>query len=200
VQVEACRWLRPAGPRGDAVIIETARLLLRPMEASDHLDLLMTFGDPKVMAAFGVEPFGEPEMKRWIARNLEHQEHYGYGLFSVLHRADQKLIGDCGLEHRSVEGAAEVELGYDIRSDYWNRGLATEAATAVRDYAFQGAGLPRLISLIRPGNAASVRVAEKVGMRRSADILQGETRYWVYAMAREDARMYTTQVNVRESS
>ena len=53
------------------MIIETTRLLLRPMEAGDCLDLLMTFGDPKVMAAFGVEPFREPEMKRWVARNLE---------------------------------------------------------------------------------------------------------------------------------
>jgi len=169
------------------MIIETARLLLRPMEAGDCLDLLMTFGDPKVMASFGVEPFGEPEMKRWIARNLEHQARHGYGLFSVIHKADGILIGDCGLEHREVVGAAELELGYDIRSTYWNRGLATEAATAVRDYAFQILERPRLISLIRPGNGASARVAEKIGMRRSAEVLQGETRYWVYALERQDA-------------
>ena len=168
------------------MIIETARLLLRPMEAGDCLDLLMTFGDPKVMASFGVEPFGEPEMKRWIARNLEHQVRHGYGLFSVIHKADGILIGDCGLEHREVGDAAELELGYDIRSTYWNRGLATEAATAVRHYAFQIVEQPRLISLIRPGNAASMRVAEKIGMHRSAEILQGETRYWVYALSRQE--------------
>jgi ribosomal-protein-alanine N-acetyltransferase len=167
------------------MIIETARLLLRPMEAGDCLDLLMTFGDPKVMAAFGVEPFGEPEMRRWIARNLEHQARYGYGLFSVIHKADVILIGDCGLEHREVGGAAELELGYDIRSTYWNRGLATEAATAVRNYALQILEGPRLISLIRPGNAASMRVAEKIGMHRTAEILQDQTRYWVYALARQ---------------
>jgi RimJ/RimL family protein N-acetyltransferase len=46
---------------------------------------------------------------------------------------------------------------------------------------------PRLISLIRLGNGASVRVAEKIGMRRSAEILQGEPRYWVYALERQDA-------------
>ena len=166
------------------MIIETARLLLRPMEAGDCLDLLLTFGDPKVMAAFGVEPFGEFEMKRWVARNLEHQERCGYGLFSILHKVDRSLIGDCGLEHRDVEGIVEAELGYDIRSDYWNRGLATEAAAAVRDYAFQHLELPRLVSLIRMGNTASARVAEKVGMRRGSDTLQGETRYWVYTLAR----------------
>src|SRR5262245_6354402 len=130
------------------MIIETTRLLLRPMEAGDHVGLLATFGDPKVMAAFAVEPFGELEMKRWVTRNLEHQQRHGYGLFSVIHKADQALIGDCGLEHRDIEGAAEVELGYDIRSDYWNRGLATEAASAVRDYAFEEVGCTRLVSLI----------------------------------------------------
>lgn len=169
------------------MIIETARLLLRSMEAGDYVDLLKTFGDPKVMAAFGVAPFGELEMKRWVARNLEHQERHGYGLFSLIHKTDRALIGDCGLEHRDVEGSAELELGYDIRSDYWNRGLATEAASAVRNYAFHRLGCTRLISLIRAGNAASARVAEKVGMRRSAEILQGETRYWVYAMTREES-------------
>jgi ribosomal-protein-alanine N-acetyltransferase len=169
------------------MIVETARLLLRPMEAGDVAGLLMTFGDPKVMAAFGVEPFGEPEMKRWIARNLEHQERHGYGLFSILYKADRTLIGDCGLEQREVEGVAEVELGYDLRSDFWGRGLATEAATAVRNYAFYTLGRPRLVSLIRHGNTASVRVAEKIGMRRSTEILEGETRYWLYALAREDA-------------
>ena len=168
------------------MIIETDRLLLRPMEAGDCLELLMTFSDPKVMAAFGVEPFGEPDMKRWIARNLDHQARYGHGLFSVIHKADGILIGDCGLEHREIEGAAELELGYDIRSAYWKRGLATEAAAAVRDYAFQSLEQPRLISLIRPGNAASMRVAERIGMRRSAEVLQGETRYWIYALTRQE--------------
>jgi len=187
-------------PQDGFMIIETARLLLRPMEAGDCLDLLMTFGDPKVMAAFGVEPFREPEMKRWVARNLEHQARHDYGLFSVIHKADRTLIGDCGLEHREIEGAGEVELGYDIRSEYWNRGLATEAATAVRNYAFQRLEQPRLVSLIRLGNGASVRVAEKIGMHRGAEVLQSETRYWVYALERQDAFPHETaaQIDQRE--
>ena len=162
--------------------IETPRLLLRPMRPDDCGDLLMTFADPRVMAAFSAEPFGQAEMTRWIARNIGHQERYGYGLFSIIHKADRRLIGDCGLEHRDVGGAREVELGYDLRSDYWNRGLATEAAQAVRDYAFGVLLLPRLISLVRQGNVASARVAEKVGMRQDAEITQGGTRYWVYVL------------------
>ena len=58
----------------------------------------------------------------------------------------------------------EIEIGYRLHPDYWNRGLATEAARAVRDYAFEVMKLERVISLIHPDNRASRRVTEKNGM------------------------------------
>jgi RimJ/RimL family protein N-acetyltransferase len=127
-------------------------------------------------------------MERWVQRNLEHQETHGYGLFSVLLTENGLLIGDCGLEHMEVCGTPEVELGYDLRSDYWGKGLATEAAIAVRDFAFGELGLPRLISLIRPSNTASLRVAENVGMRREREIERGGHPYWIYAMEKNDTQ------------
>jgi RimJ/RimL family protein N-acetyltransferase len=164
--------------------IETPRLLLRPMRAEDVDALLEIFSDPKVMASFGGALFDREQMARWTERNLDHQARYGYGLFSVIFKAGGLLIGDCGLEHTDIEGAPETELGYDFRSDYWGRGLATEAAAAVRDYAFQTLGLPRLVSLIRQGNTASRRVAERVGMRLSDEIRRYDQAYWVYAIER----------------
>lgn len=168
-------------------MIETARLLLRPMRPEDAAGLLYLFADPKVMASFGGVLFDRQQMARWVGRNLEHQARYGYGLFSVILKANGQLIGDCGLEHLEAEGGREAELGYDFRSEYWNRGLATEAAVAVRDYAFGALGLPRLISLIRQGNGASRRVAEKIGMRLDADIVHHGQQYWRYALARAEA-------------
>jgi len=103
-------------------------------------------------------------MEQWVQRNLAHQEANGYGLFSFILKSNGLLIGDCGLERMEIQGTQTVELGFDFRSDHWNRGYATEAATAVRDFAFDQLRLPRLISLIRVGNIASKRVAEKVGM------------------------------------
>jgi len=148
--------------------------------------LLPIFADPKVMAAFDAAPFHCAQMTAWVQRNLDHQAEHGYGLFSVVLKSNGELIGDCGLEHMDVEGVAVAELGYDFRSDYWNQGYATEAATAVRDYAFQVLQLPRLISLIRQHNLSSQRVAEKIGMRRKDELLRGETRYWVYASTQEE--------------
>lgn len=167
-------------------VIETARLRLRPMRAGDVASLLCIFADPVVMASFGGALFDRPQMVAWVQRNLAHQARYGYGLFSVILKANGPVVGDCGLEHMAVEGADAVELGYDFRSDYWSRGLATEAATAVRDYAFATLGLPRLMSLIRGGNAASQRVAEKIGMRRTAALARGGIAYGVYAISRGD--------------
>jgi RimJ/RimL family protein N-acetyltransferase len=168
-------------------MIDTPRLLLRPMREEDTDALLHIFADPRVMAAFGVEPFARPQMERWVRRNLEHQDEHGYGLFSVLLKENGLLVGDCGLEVMEVAGVIATELGYDFRSDYWGRGLATEAATAVRDYAFGTLGLPHLVSLIRQGNDASRRVAEKVGLRLTETIRRGDHPYWVYTLDRDDA-------------
>jgi RimJ/RimL family protein N-acetyltransferase len=164
-------------------MIETVRLYLRPMRADDFDALFEIFTDPRVMASFDGELFTLEQMQHWLQRNLDHQAQFGYGLFSVVDKASGRLIGDCGLEQMEVEGQAVAELGYDFRSDVWNQGFATEAASAVRDYAFQVLRLPQLVSLIRVGNAASQRVAEKVGMQRAAEFERYGIRYWRYATA-----------------
>jgi RimJ/RimL family protein N-acetyltransferase len=169
---------------GHYLSLETARLLLRPMQATDVDALLLIFTDPKVMASFGGELFNRPQMERWLQRNLDHQDEFGYGLFSVIHRETDLLIGDCGLERMDENGEVLAELGYDFRSDYWGQGFATEAAIAVRDFAFDVLQLPRLVSLIRVGNMASARVAEKVGLKCMIEFTRYDIRYWQYGLQR----------------
>jgi [ribosomal protein S5]-alanine N-acetyltransferase len=161
--------------------LETPRLVLREMRADDATALLKVFSDPRVMASFpGTMPFDAKRMEAWTGRNLRHQSEHGYGLFSVLHQTDGILIGDCGLERMEIG----VELGYDLRSDYWGRGLATEAAIAVRDFAFTTLQLDRLISLIRVGNDRSRRVADKIGMSLVEELDRNGARYWLYRIER----------------
>lgn len=167
--------------------LETERLILRPMTQTDFDELLLIFTDPNVMAAFQHEPFTCEQMQHWLSRNLEHQQQYGYGLFSVLLKESGELIGDCGLEQMDLGGQTLAELGYDFRSDYWNQGFASEAARAVRDYAFQVLKLPQLISLIRVGNLSSKRVAEKVGMTLSEEFTRYGIQYWKYALKNKNA-------------
>jgi RimJ/RimL family protein N-acetyltransferase len=88
-------------------------------------------------------------MDEWVARNLDHQRQHGHGLFSVMYKPDGLLVGDCGLERwRSVRSR------YETRSDYWGLGLATEAASAVRGFAFTTLGRSR-VAARRTGSTRS---------------------------------------------
>lgn len=165
--------------------LETKHLILRPMLETDFDALLLIFTDAKVMASFNHPPFTHAQMQHWLQRNLDHQNQFGYGLFSVILKGTEELIGDCGLEQMEDQGAAE--LGYDFRSEFWNQGYATEAAVAVRDWAFHTLRLPKLISLIRVGNLASKRVAEKVGMTLAEEFTRHDIRYWKYSLDNKNA-------------
>lgn len=169
--------------------LETSRLLLRPMKISDIDELVHVFDDPRVMASFDVASFDRRQMEQWVERSIAHQDNYGYGLFSVILKHNGLLIGDCGLERMEIQGVKEVELGYELRSDYWNRGYATEAAIAVRDYAFHQLHLPRLTSLVRVGNIAAKRVSEKMGMTFMAEITHKNHQYWQYSIKRKVGRV-----------
>lgn len=168
------------------------------MRSTDLDDLLKIFGDPTVMASFDAAPLNRAQMEHWMRRNIEHQDIHGYGLFSVILKTEDLLIGDCGLERMEMDGELVTELGYDFRSDYWNQGYATEAAAAVRDYAFDVLSLPGLISLIRIGNAASRRVSVKIGMRLAAELKLNGIPYWKYTIdAANDTQTGDSQIRKR---
>jgi [ribosomal protein S5]-alanine N-acetyltransferase len=95
-----------------------------------------------------------------------------------------ELIGDCGLVRQSVDGIDEIELGYHVRRDLWGQGYASEAARACRDYGFENLKVDRLISLIRPENLASRRVAEKNGMTIWKEVTSADLLHYVYAIKR----------------
>lgn len=96
------------------------------------------------------------------------------------------MIGDCGPVWQEVEGMRELEIGYHIRRDHWGRGYATEAARAAMAYAFEKFPVERLISLIRPENLPSRRVAEKNGLVIDREIDWKGIRHFVYAIGRDE--------------
>jgi RimJ/RimL family protein N-acetyltransferase len=100
-------------------------------------------------------------------------------------KSSGELIGDCGLTVQDVDGANEIEIGYHLRRDLWGQGLATEAASACRDFGFARLPVERLISLIRPENLPSRRVAEKNGMTVWKEVMWKDLLHLVYAIRRE---------------
>jgi ribosomal-protein-alanine N-acetyltransferase len=109
-------------------------------------------------------PYDRAGVEQWIERNRQRYQDDGVGLWAMELTKTQEVIGDCGIILQQVEGERLYEIGYHLRRDFWGQGLATEAAVACRDWAFAQLKTDRLISLIRPENLPSRRVAERVGM------------------------------------
>src|SRR5882672_1601268 len=163
------------------ILLETERLTLRKITADDLDDLLEIWGDPEAMRHFpGV--LDRQAMLEWIERNQRRYEQYGHGLWAVILRGERKLVGDCGLAVQEVDGIEELEVGYHFNRKYWGRGLGAEAARACMNYAFERLGLRRVISMIRPENAPSRRVAERNGLRIEKEIFWRGYQHYVYAI------------------
>lgn len=117
------------------------------------------------MMVYYPHPFSRQESEYWIERNQQRYREDGFGLWAMELRATGELIGDCGLVTQVFPDGNEIEVGWHVKHERQKQGLATEAARAVIHYAFDELDLPTLISLIRPENVPSARVAEKLGMR-----------------------------------
>jgi len=150
-------------PETDA-LIETPRLRLRHFVEVDLDPLAELMANPDFMRFSSGVFDREATMKFLFDRIIAPGREGLPTQFAVVRRGEDRLIGYCGFFRQEVDGAAEIEIGYRLHPDYWNLGLATEAARAVRDYAFNVLKLKRVISLIHPDNHASRRVAEKNGM------------------------------------
>jgi [ribosomal protein S5]-alanine N-acetyltransferase len=152
-------------------VISTRRLLLRRFVTADAILLNAVFGDPDVMR-YGIGPQSEAWVRRWIDQRIAEYEPQGFGVWAIVLKELDRVIGYCGLTRfDDVNGSPEIELGYRLAKEFWGRGLGTEAATAVREFAIQQLGLPRVVSLVDPANARSIRVAEKLGMVHTDDVL-----------------------------
>lgn len=138
----------------------------------DREPMYRVFGDAEVMR-FGDGAQTREWVDAWLRTCLErYYQTWGFGPYAVVEKHSQGVIGYCGLFYfPDVNGQPEVEIGYRLARSAWGRGFATEAALAVRDYAFQTLGMKRLIALIDPSNLASVRVAEKIGMHYETDVM-----------------------------
>ena len=164
--------------------LETERLTLRPMTPGDVDALAAVLGDPEAMRYYPA-PFTHDKVEGWIQWSLKNYAEFGYGLWAVVIKESQECIGDCGLTWQRVGYGAErqLEVGWHIRRDLWNRGLATEAGLACRNYARDVIRQPHLISIIDPQNLASQAVARKLGMElEREDVLDGHQRL-VFGMA-----------------
>jgi RimJ/RimL family protein N-acetyltransferase len=151
-----------------SVFLETARLQVCDKQAGD-LDFLASLSaDPEVMRWIGdgsTYPHGEIEAR--LARVLEIEAspgHERWNSFKILrHKNDGVRVGQAGILRCEIDGIPQVEIGWWLAPFAWRRGYATEAALALRDFAFADAGLNELAVVLYAGNERSVAVAERIG-------------------------------------
>ncbi|RLL45534.1 N-acetyltransferase [Oceanobacillus piezotolerans] len=145
-------------------ILETERLYLRELALSDAKELSKVLSDPESMQYYP-EPFDSERVERWIHLNMDHYKRYHHGLWAVILKDRDIFIGDCGITMQVVDRETVPEIGFHIIKSYWNRGYATEAALACKDYAFHVLQFPKVFSYTNINNVPSQKVAKKIGMQ-----------------------------------
>ena len=166
--------------------IETARIVLRPLTPEDEAALATVLSDAETMRWYP-RPFTGDEVREWIERQLGRYSSSA-GLLGLVEKQTGRLIGDCGPVWQEVEGRTELEIGYHVSRERWNQGFATEAARVVIDYAFENLGVERVVSMIRPENLASRRVAEKNGLTLERMVFWRNYETCIYQRTRSSGR------------
>jgi|TARA_R110002096_G_scaffold436056_1_gene666483 RimJ/RimL family protein N-acetyltransferase len=174
--------------------LETERLILRPFDKDDIAFLDYLHSDAEVTRYTSGRTRSHAENVAYIITMLDlYTRDIGHLL--VLRKSDNMPVGRCGLftfygindgerdwyyftGPQSVRKPGEIfeliELGYSFARDYWGQGYATEAATVVRDYAFEHLGYESLSSLVIKENTASIRVAQKMGADKAINCMLNE--------------------------
>ena len=163
--------------------LETERLLLRPYRLEDLDDLHAMFSDPEHMRWYP-EPFPREGSLQWLEKQIAGYETRGWALWIVEDRRTGAFLGTAGPSLQVVEGVDEVEIGWHTRPGRKGEGIAPEAGSAARDWAFENLDVDHLISLVRPENIGSNRVAQKIGMHVDRDVDYKGLRHHVYRIDR----------------
>jgi RimJ/RimL family protein N-acetyltransferase len=145
------------------MILETERLYLREMKQTDFSSLCKILQDKDVMYAYE-HAFDDSEAQEWLDRQFARYNQYGFGLWAVILKDTDEMIGQCGLTMQDCNNRQVLEVGYLFQKAFWHKGYATEAAIACKEYAFEILKADEVFSIIRDTNTASQNVARRNGM------------------------------------
>jgi RimJ/RimL family protein N-acetyltransferase len=164
--------------------IETSRLILRPFVPEDLDALFLIRSNPELMQYIrDGQPLSREETKKNLDNIIQHYRNHNFGLWAVIYKQNQALIGFCGLQY--LEQTLEVELGYMLTQEYWGLGIATEAGKASLRYGFEELKLEKIVAVAKPENLASRGVMEKLGMVYVKTARYYNTDVVYYAISKE---------------
>ncbi len=174
---------------GGKVLMETQRLIIREMMQPDLDALCKIMCDEEVMRTTYESAFTVDEVQGWLNRHLKRYEDYGFGLWAVVLKETNEMIGQCGLTIQEWNGKEILEIGYLFQKAYWHKGYATEAAIACKEYAFDVLNASSVYSTIRDTHIASQNVAVRNGMkivdRFTKNFRYVDMNFYLYAVERK---------------
>lgn len=166
-------------------LIETKRLFIREMMQADYDALCRIMCDEEVMRVAYESAFSLEEAQNWLNRQFKRYEEYGFGLWAVVLKETNEMIGQCGLTMQGWREKEILEIGYLFQKAYWHKGYATEASIACREYAFSVLKASTVYSIIRNTNTASQNVAVRNGMKMidkdSKNFRNADMEFYLYA-------------------
>ncbi len=145
------------------MILETERLYLREMNQGDFEALCKILQDDETMYAYE-GAFSNEEVQEWLDRQISRYRKWGFGLWAVILKETDEMIGQCGLTMQPWKDREVLEIGYLFNRMHWHTGYAVEAAKACKEYAFEILKAEEVCSIIRDTNTASQKVAQRNGM------------------------------------
>lgn len=168
----------------DSPVGHTERLLLRVPANEDEQNYRSLLLDPQVNRWLRPAPLPvlcDPDPGLWLARDIAHWRHYGFGVWALYDRDSQQFVGRCGIAHTTLHEQQVVELAWALIPPRWGAGLASEAARAALSRA-RKLGIDEVVSFTIPTNLASRRVMEKIGLRYESEIERAAIVHLMYRL------------------
>lgn len=161
-------------------VIKTSRLYLRQITQDDAELLHGIFSDPIAMQ-FYPKTLDLNETRQWIDKVMANYEKHGIGMYACHLLDNDEFVGHVGIHfHPDIDGVPEVEVGYLLLRKHWHQGYATEAAKACMQFARDKLKRKRIISLIRPENKPSIRVAERNNLMPEKEVVYKTYKHIIY--------------------
>lgn len=166
--------------------LETERLYLRELTEKNFTALYDVLADSDIMQHYPYT-FDENRVRNWIAKNIERYRVFGFGLWAVVLKETDEMIGDCGITMQNINGSIKPEIGYHINKKFQRQGFAKEAAQKCRDWAFENTPFNILYSYMKKTNIASSATAIANGMSKVDEFSDEEASITVvYAITRNE--------------
>ncbi len=146
-------------------VLETNRLVLRQLSADDAGFILDLLNQPSFLRYIGDRGVRSmDDARRFVLKGpVASYEQFGFGLYLVELKESEVPVGICGLLNR--KGLENVDIGFAFLPQFWSKGYAFEAASAVMDYGKGTLELDRIVAIASPDNDRSFKLLEKLGLK-----------------------------------